>query len=177
MRTNKHWPTFHVQNINIRNNRYEFLPTLEAIITPELTCDLKYTSQFRVHGKPYLLAEEVKDRQPHTRRPRRAPRHLRSGAAVKTSPSSTRMQELTLMAAPAPVSMTRLILIMTMPTMTYRLFVFGALTVSSIIMPSMYGIQYSYTPTPMVWQTSPESLFYQGGHYSQPPIPRTKETR
>ncbi|MFQ6625608.1 hypothetical protein Gotur_005300, partial [Gossypium turneri] len=46
-----------------------FLPTPKAIIAQKLTCDLKYMSQFRVHGKPYLLAEEVKDRQPHTRRP------------------------------------------------------------------------------------------------------------
>ncbi|KAH1056341.1 hypothetical protein J1N35_034406 [Gossypium stocksii] len=38
--------------------------------------------------------------------------------------------------------------------------------------PTYPRTQYSYTPTPMVAQTPLESLFYQGGSSSQPPIPR-----
>ncbi|MBA0705782.1 hypothetical protein Golax_017943, partial [Gossypium laxum] len=39
-RTNENWPMFYAQFINIWNNRYDFLPTHEAIIVPELTCVL-----------------------------------------------------------------------------------------------------------------------------------------
>ncbi|KAH1067730.1 hypothetical protein J1N35_032717 [Gossypium stocksii] len=59
----EHWPTFHVQYINIWNNRYEFLPTCETIVTLELDYNLEYMPWFRVHDKPYLLAEEVRGRQ------------------------------------------------------------------------------------------------------------------
>ncbi|KAH1055844.1 hypothetical protein J1N35_033909 [Gossypium stocksii] len=55
---------------------------------------------FRHHGKPYLLAEEARGRQRHTRRPRRVSRHSRSGVVAETCPSSTPTQEQALMAAP-----------------------------------------------------------------------------
>ncbi|KAA3483776.1 serine/threonine-protein phosphatase 7 long form-like protein isoform X3 [Gossypium australe] len=122
-RTDEHWPTFHAKHINLWDNRYKVLPSREAIIALELACNPKYMSWFRVHGKPYLLAEEVKGRQQHTRRPRRMPRHL-------------------------------------------RLSMFRALTGSPVVMPLVYGTQYSYTPTPMVSQTPPGSLFYQDGSVS-----------
>ncbi|KAG8503368.1 hypothetical protein CXB51_001414 [Gossypium anomalum] len=73
-RTNEHWPTFHAQYINIWDNR--------------------------VHGKPYLLVEEARDRQLHTRKLRQAPRHLMSGASVEMSLLSTLTQEAALIAVP-----------------------------------------------------------------------------
>ncbi|MBA0726641.1 hypothetical protein Golax_002455, partial [Gossypium laxum] len=75
----EHWPTFHVQYINIWNNRYGFLPTREAIVASELAYHSEYMPWFKVHGKPYLLAEEARGRQPYTRR---ALMHLRSGGAI-----------------------------------------------------------------------------------------------
>ncbi|MBA0763396.1 hypothetical protein Gotri_012840, partial [Gossypium trilobum] len=48
-------------------------------------------------------------------------------------------------------------------TMTYRPSMFGVPTRSLTVMRSGYETQYSYTPTPMVSQTPPGSLFYQRG--------------
>ncbi|MBA0611532.1 hypothetical protein Godav_012211 [Gossypium davidsonii] len=84
---------------------YEFLPTREAIVTPELACYLEYMSWFRVYGKSYLLTEKVRGRQSHTRRPRQMPRNPRRGShdgAVKTGPLSTPIQQPTPITAPAP---------------------------------------------------------------------------
>ncbi|MBA0796398.1 hypothetical protein Gohar_007169, partial [Gossypium harknessii] len=39
---------------------YEFLPTHEPIFTPELACYPEYMPWFRVHGKSYLLDEDVR---------------------------------------------------------------------------------------------------------------------
>ncbi|KAG8473347.1 hypothetical protein CXB51_035459 [Gossypium anomalum] len=52
----------------VLNNRYEFLLTHEAIIALKLACDLEYMPWFRVYGKSYLLVEEARGRQLHTRR-------------------------------------------------------------------------------------------------------------
>ncbi|MBA0620280.1 hypothetical protein Godav_006030 [Gossypium davidsonii] len=161
-----------------RNNRYEFLPTCKTIIAPKLACDLEYMPWFRVHGKSYLLAEEAR-------------------AAVEASPLSTPMQEPTPMAAPPPSQygltysgficgsssptyctlMPSTFQTMTHPTMMYNPLMFGASTESLIVLPSVYGTQYSYTPTPMVSQTLPRSLFYQGGTSLQPSISRMEDTR
>ncbi|KAK5839340.1 hypothetical protein PVK06_008118 [Gossypium arboreum] len=100
-RTDEHWPTFHAKYINLWNNRYEVLPSREIIVALELTYNPKYMSWLRVHGKPYLLAKEVKGRQPHTRRPQRVPRHLRFRADTEGSPSSTPTQEPTSMSHPS----------------------------------------------------------------------------
>ncbi|KAH1091267.1 hypothetical protein J1N35_018524 [Gossypium stocksii] len=54
----ENWPTFHMEYINLWNNRYNFLPIRKPIIVMELAYDLEYMSWFRHHGKPYLLAEE-----------------------------------------------------------------------------------------------------------------------
>ncbi|MBA0686839.1 hypothetical protein Goari_014416, partial [Gossypium aridum] len=43
---------------------------------------------FRHHGKQYLLLEEVRGRQHHTIRPRRALNNPKSGATVKAGPLS-----------------------------------------------------------------------------------------
>ncbi|KAH1082424.1 hypothetical protein J1N35_022185 [Gossypium stocksii] len=76
-RTNDNWVTFHVQYINIWNHRYNFIPNYEPIIARELDCDPDYMPWFRHHGKQYLLSEEERGRQHHTKRPRRAPRNPR----------------------------------------------------------------------------------------------------
>ncbi|MFQ6629214.1 hypothetical protein Gotur_008343 [Gossypium turneri] len=55
-----YWLAFHSQYINIWNNRYDFLPTRDAILVPELAYDLNYIPWFRIHGKPYLLGEEAR---------------------------------------------------------------------------------------------------------------------
>ncbi|MFQ6636096.1 hypothetical protein Gotur_014116 [Gossypium turneri] len=68
-RMDEHWLIFHAKYINLWNNRCEFLPTREAIIAPELACDLECMSWFRHHGKSNLLGEEAGGRQCHTRRP------------------------------------------------------------------------------------------------------------
>ncbi|KAH1056949.1 hypothetical protein J1N35_035014 [Gossypium stocksii] len=59
---------------------------------------------------------------------------------------------------------------------TYRTSMFEASIRSPIILTSVYGKQYSYTPTPMVSQTPRGSLFYQSGSSLQPLVPRTKDT-
>ncbi|MBA0755480.1 hypothetical protein Gogos_020530 [Gossypium gossypioides] len=59
-RIDENWPTFHAEYTNLWNNRYDFLPTREAIIALKLACDPEYMPWFRHHGKPYLLAEEAR---------------------------------------------------------------------------------------------------------------------
>ncbi|KAK5786383.1 hypothetical protein PVK06_041019 [Gossypium arboreum] len=98
-RTDENWTIFHAQYINMWNNRHEPLPTREAIVAPELAYDPKYMQWFRVYGKPCMIEEEVRGRQPHVRRPRQAPIHPRSGEMGLSSAST---QELTSMATPPP---------------------------------------------------------------------------
>ncbi|KAK5833635.1 hypothetical protein PVK06_017488 [Gossypium arboreum] len=59
-RTDEHWLTFHVQYINIWNNRYEFLSIREAIFAPKLVCYPEHMPWLRDHGKLYLLGEDVR---------------------------------------------------------------------------------------------------------------------
>ncbi|KAH1047624.1 hypothetical protein J1N35_038408 [Gossypium stocksii] len=54
------------------DNIYEFLPTCEASVAPELSCGSDYMSWFRTHGKPYLYREEARSWQSYTKRPRPA---------------------------------------------------------------------------------------------------------
>ncbi|MBA0783624.1 hypothetical protein Gotri_001314 [Gossypium trilobum] len=62
-RTDENLPTFHAEYINLWNNRH--------------------------HDKSYLLVEEARGRQRHTRRPRRALRHPRFEAATEIGGSSS----------------------------------------------------------------------------------------
>ncbi|MBA0682745.1 hypothetical protein Goari_024439 [Gossypium aridum] len=66
---------------------------------------------------------------------------------------------------------------MTNPTMMYRPPMFGALIESPIVLPLVYGTQYNYTPMPVVSQTHPGSLFYQGRTSLQPRVPRIEDTQ
>ncbi|MBA0875860.1 hypothetical protein Goshw_005756, partial [Gossypium schwendimanii] len=52
---------------------YENIPTPEPIIVPELACVLEYMPWFRIHGKPYLLTLEERQRQLCVERERRWP--------------------------------------------------------------------------------------------------------
>ncbi|KAG8493584.1 hypothetical protein CXB51_010959 [Gossypium anomalum] len=86
------WSIFHLQYINMWDNRYDFLPTRENIIILELTCDPDYMSWFKIHDKSYLYWKKARHRHPHTSRPRRGPLNLMGDEA---GPSSTPTQELT----------------------------------------------------------------------------------
>ncbi|KAG8487087.1 hypothetical protein CXB51_020639 [Gossypium anomalum] len=59
--------------IDMWENRYDYIPTREPIIVPELACVPEYMPWFRIHGKPYLLSEEQRRRQIRVQRERRGP--------------------------------------------------------------------------------------------------------
>ncbi|MBA0575122.1 hypothetical protein Golob_028036 [Gossypium lobatum] len=71
-------------------HKYDFLPTRDAVLVLDLTCDPYYMSWFRIHGKPYLLTEEDGRQRSHTSRQQWAPLNLRGG---ETGPSSAPTQE------------------------------------------------------------------------------------
>ncbi|MBA0879229.1 hypothetical protein Goshw_004720 [Gossypium schwendimanii] len=48
--------------IQMWEDRYDYIPTREPIIIPELACVLEYMPWFRIHGKPYLLSAEERQR-------------------------------------------------------------------------------------------------------------------
>ncbi|MBA0776737.1 hypothetical protein Gotri_011694 [Gossypium trilobum] len=60
----ENWSVFHLQHINMWNNRYDFLPNWKPIIIPELACNPEYMPGFRIHGKPYLYREEARRQYP-----------------------------------------------------------------------------------------------------------------
>ncbi|MBA0878619.1 hypothetical protein Goshw_001471 [Gossypium schwendimanii] len=43
-------------------DRYDYVPIREPIIIPELACMPEYMPLFRIHGKPYLLSTEERQR-------------------------------------------------------------------------------------------------------------------
>ncbi|KAG8481055.1 hypothetical protein CXB51_025867 [Gossypium anomalum] len=53
----RHWSEY----IEMWEDRYDYIPTRELIIVPELACLPEYMPWFRIHGKPYLLSEEEGD--------------------------------------------------------------------------------------------------------------------
>ncbi|KAK5812622.1 hypothetical protein PVK06_028058 [Gossypium arboreum] len=55
---NTDWPRYWSEYIEIWEKRYDYIPTREPIIVPELACMPEYMPQFRIHGKLYLLSEE-----------------------------------------------------------------------------------------------------------------------
>ncbi|MBA0754519.1 hypothetical protein Gogos_020497 [Gossypium gossypioides] len=57
--------------------RYDYLPTHEPFLTPELVISLDYLDWLKHNGKPYLLPTAKKSRQLHCRRRRRRPINLR----------------------------------------------------------------------------------------------------
>ncbi|MBA0875745.1 hypothetical protein Goshw_000600 [Gossypium schwendimanii] len=57
------WPSYWSEYMEMWEDRYEDIPTREPIIISELACIPKYMPWFRIHGKPYLLTPEEKQRQ------------------------------------------------------------------------------------------------------------------
>ncbi|KAH1122142.1 hypothetical protein J1N35_005302 [Gossypium stocksii] len=70
---NTNWPRYWSNYIEMWENRYDYIPTREPIIVPELACVPKYMLWFKIHGKPYLLSEEERRRQIRVQRERRGP--------------------------------------------------------------------------------------------------------
>ncbi|MBA0876454.1 hypothetical protein Goshw_016180, partial [Gossypium schwendimanii] len=66
---------------------YDYIPTREPIIVPELACMPEYMPWFRIHGKPYLLSTEERQRQLRIQRERRGPLNPRR-SDDDTSPST-----------------------------------------------------------------------------------------
>ncbi|KAK5839254.1 hypothetical protein PVK06_008030 [Gossypium arboreum] len=52
---------------------YDYIPTREPIVVPELAYVPEYMPWFRIHGKPYLLSEEERQGQLHVQKERRGP--------------------------------------------------------------------------------------------------------
>ncbi|KAK5785372.1 hypothetical protein PVK06_039954 [Gossypium arboreum] len=67
------WPRFWSHYIQIWEDRYDYIPTRESIIVPELAYVPEYMPWFRIHGKPYLLSEKERQRQLRVQRERRGP--------------------------------------------------------------------------------------------------------
>ncbi|KAG8500935.1 hypothetical protein CXB51_003015 [Gossypium anomalum] len=67
------WSRFWSHYIQMWEDRYDYIPTREPIIVPELACVPEYMPWFRIHGKPYLLSEEERQRQLRVQKERRDP--------------------------------------------------------------------------------------------------------
>ncbi|KAK5818648.1 hypothetical protein PVK06_023591 [Gossypium arboreum] len=74
-------------------NQYDYIPTRELIIILKLACVAKYTPCFRIHGKPYLLSEEERQRQIRAQRERQGPLNPRRRDDDE-GPSTTPTQSL-----------------------------------------------------------------------------------
>ena len=57
------WLRFWLHYIQMWEDRYDYIPPRESIIVPELACVPEYMPWFRIHGKPYLLSTEERQRQ------------------------------------------------------------------------------------------------------------------
>ncbi|KAK5819380.1 hypothetical protein PVK06_024377 [Gossypium arboreum] len=214
---NTDWPRHWTEYIEMWENRYDYIPTQEPVIVPELACVPKYMPWFRIHGKPYLLLEEERQRLILVQRERRGSLNLRrrdddAGLSVvptqSPGPSTAPTQPPVPTFQPkTPISQPFQIMPGAYPSpyMYPNPFIFplpspmagwnawpdsclfpitpsqppinrppshkgphNALSGSSSFYhsPLPYGIQ---TPPPWVMQTSPHSLFYQGGSFSKHP--------
>ncbi|MBA0876453.1 hypothetical protein Goshw_016180, partial [Gossypium schwendimanii] len=81
------WPRFWSHYIQMWEDWYDYIPTREPIIVPELACMPEYMPWFRIHGKPYLLSTEERQRQLRIQRERRGPLNPRR-SDDDTSPST-----------------------------------------------------------------------------------------
>ncbi|MBA0878538.1 hypothetical protein Goshw_007525, partial [Gossypium schwendimanii] len=54
-------------------DRYDYIPTRELIIVPELACTPEYMPWFGIYRKPYLLSVEERQRQLRVQRELRGP--------------------------------------------------------------------------------------------------------
>ncbi|KAG8477259.1 hypothetical protein CXB51_030475 [Gossypium anomalum] len=86
------WPRFWSHCIQMWEDRYDYIPTREPIIVPELACMPEYMPCFRIHGKPYLLSEEERQQQLRAQRERRGPLNSRrrdDDAGPSTAPTQS----------------------------------------------------------------------------------------
>ncbi|MFQ6651455.1 hypothetical protein Gotur_023784 [Gossypium turneri] len=162
-------------------DRYEYIPNREPIIVPELACVPEYMPWFRIHGKPYLLTPEQRQRQIRVERERRGPLNPRrrddegnpstrhrhspgSSSAAMQSPGPTPMAGWSQMPGSA------LFPVMPSGPPMYRPAAQegsqGGPSGSSPFYqsPPTYGFQ---TPSPLLMQTPPHTLFFEGGSSSQ----------
>ncbi|KAG8472835.1 hypothetical protein CXB51_034769 [Gossypium anomalum] len=94
----RHWSEY----IEMWENQYDYIPTREPIIVPELACVPEYMPWFRIHGKPCLLSEDKRQRQILVQRERRGPLNPRrrdddagpSAAPIQSSGPSTAPTQL-----------------------------------------------------------------------------------
>ncbi|KAG8483054.1 hypothetical protein CXB51_021944 [Gossypium anomalum] len=86
------WPRFWSHYIQMWEDRYDYIPTREPIIVPELAYVPEYMPWFRIHGKPYLLSEEERQQQLRAQRERRGPLNPRrrdDDAGPSTAPTQS----------------------------------------------------------------------------------------
>ncbi|XP_052479474.1 uncharacterized protein LOC105801525 isoform X2 [Gossypium raimondii] len=81
------WPRFWSHYIQKWKDQYDYIPTQEPIIVPELVCVPEYMPWFRIHAKSYLLSTEERQRQLRIQRERRGPLNPRR-RDDDTSPST-----------------------------------------------------------------------------------------
>ncbi|MBA0753002.1 hypothetical protein Gogos_022277, partial [Gossypium gossypioides] len=67
------WPKFWSHSIQMWEDRYDYIPTQEPIIVLELASVPEYMPWFRIHGKPYLLSPDERQRQLRVQRERCGP--------------------------------------------------------------------------------------------------------
>ncbi|MBA0671368.1 hypothetical protein Goklo_023989 [Gossypium klotzschianum] len=172
-------------------DRYDYIPTRELIIVPELACVPEYILWFRIHDKSYLLSAEERQQQLCVQRERRGPLNPRrrdDDASPSTrprhspDPSSTPIQSPG--PATAPTQSPDPTVQPTIPT-AQPFHVMPSAYPSLFMYPSSYMFPFSSPmaswsqwpssssflitpngPSPLVMQTPPHSLFYQGGSSS-----------
>ncbi|PPR93168.1 hypothetical protein GOBAR_AA27502 [Gossypium barbadense] len=143
------------------NNQYDFLPTREPIIVPELACDPEAgeTSQSSTPTQePAPTAVEPMPTPPTSQFP------MSGWNVMHLSP----MYYMLMPSAPLPTKM---------PMMMYKLSMSQAPMESPLIIPSVYKTQHSYVHLSFVTQTPSGSLIYQAGSSSQPSILRPKNAQ
>ncbi|PPR84873.1 hypothetical protein GOBAR_AA35841 [Gossypium barbadense] len=183
--------------IQMWEDRYDYIPTWEPVIVPELACVPEYMPWFRIHGKPYLLSEEERQRQLRVQRERRGPLNPRrrdDNACPSTAPTQSLGPATRPTQSPGPTvqpSTPTAQPLQMMPSMYPSWNVWPSSSPFSITpsrpliyrQPSHEGSQegpsgsssfyqspspYGFqTPLPLMMQTPSQPLFYQGGSSSQ----------
>ncbi|KAH1039412.1 hypothetical protein J1N35_041155 [Gossypium stocksii] len=195
------WLRYWSHYIKIWENRYDYIPTREPIIVPELACIPEYMPWFRIHSKPYLLSEEEKRRQIRAQRARRGPLNPRrrdDDASPSTAPTQSAGPSTTPIQSPDPTvqpttptsqpfqimpgwnpwpSSSPFSITPSQPS-TYRSSSHEGSheapsgSSSFYQSPSPYEVQ---APHPWVMQTPPQSLFYQDPLPEEPqPLPEAE---